>query len=290
MRITVTAGYGKSLHAIALIRQLAAQGHEVVLGLEVRALTAARLRFYLRRLGWRKLWSKARAKLLPGASRSSHADEVTPMRDYLRAQRITSRTVSQACRRVGARHVRVASLNIPRSCVALRGSRPDLVVYAGGGILRREFIEIPRLGVLNAHGGPLPAFRGMNVAEWALLHGVRPTVTVHYIDTGVDTGPILLQKSLPTDAWSSIARGRGIATRVGVEALLKAVQRIADGKAMAQPQRVAAGRQYFVMAEPLLEVLECWLAQKRTPVVNADDFAFPTGATDSVPRATESIS
>jgi folate-dependent phosphoribosylglycinamide formyltransferase PurN len=275
MRLAVTAGYGGSLHAVALIHELAARGHDVAVVLEVRVLNSRRLRFYLRQLGWRKLWHKARSRWRAGSHAGDLAEETAPILEHLRAQQIPSRRVSQACKATDARLVRVAGLNAARALDALRSADVDLVVYAGGGILRRSFIEIPRLGVLNGHGGPLPCFRGMNVSEWALFHGVRPLVAVHFIDPGIDTGPLLLQRPIPVQPGDSIARVRGVAVRVTVEALLEAVQLVADNAVRAVPQDLPAGRQYFTMADPLLEVVQRWLREGRTPVIDADAFAFP---------------
>jgi methionyl-tRNA formyltransferase len=198
------------------------------------------------------------------------------MLEYVREQHISSSTVSQACRALGTRLLRVNGLNTPRSLAALRSADVDLVVYAGGGILRTSFFEIPRLGVLNCHGGPLPCFRGMNASEWALFHGVRPLVAVHYINAGIDTGPVLFQRPIPIEPGDSIARVRGVAVRVTVEALLEAVHLVANGSAQAVPQDLPAGRQYFTMADPLLDVVQRWLNEGRTPMVHADTFAFPS--------------
>ena len=265
MRIAVTAGFGKSLHTITLIHQLADRGHDVALGLEVGVLSIRRLQVYLRRLGWRGLYDKVRSKLLTGRPDLEHAEEVIPMREYMAELGITARSVSAACDLVQARHLKVKNLNDPRAINALRQAQLDLIVYSGGGILKKTFIESARLGVLNAHGGPLPEFRGMNVAEWALFHGVPPVVTVHQIDIGIDTGPILLEKPIPREAWASISRGRGVATRVGVQALLEAVDNIANDRTKTRPQDPGIGRQYFVLAPPLLEVIQYWLDRKMTP-------------------------
>lgn len=264
LRVAVTAGYSRSLHAIALLHELQTRGCEVVLGLEVSALQWRRLRGYLRQIGMRKLAAKVRAKLGGPGPGGNFAGEVAPMAAFLRERGIKSRSVAAACRRVRARYVRVSSLNGAAAIRALRKAAIDLVVYGGGGIVRGEFLQTPRLGVLNAHGGPLPRFRGMNAAEWALLHAVAPTVTVHFMDAGIDTGPILLERPIPAVAWTSIAGGRGAATRVGVEALLEAVERIAAGGGLAMPQEAEAGRLYHVMAEPLLEVLEYRTAVARS--------------------------
>jgi hypothetical protein len=135
--------------------------------------------------------------------------------------------------------------------------------------------------VLNAHGGPLPPIRGMNASEWALFHGVDPTVTMHLMDTGIDTGPMIMHRPIPTESWrSSIARGRGEAARVGVEGLLDAVDLLAKGTVEPTPQSYGDGRQYFIIADPLLEVLERWIADGRTPVMDAATFRFPAPAAD----------
>jgi len=265
VRIAVTAAYAKSLHAIGLIHGLAAAGHEVALALEVSVWNAARLRFYLRLLGWRKLLARARARMLGGRRDDDATPEVAPMREFLREREIRSQTVSQACRAVGARRLRVRSLNDAAAIHALRAAAPDLVVYAGGGILRRAFIQTPRLGVLNAHGGPLPAFRGMNAAEWALLHGTPPRVVTIFVDEGVDTGPLLMERPIPIAAGDGVARLRGVATRVSVEALLETVAELGRGERTARPQRPEDGRQHFVMAAPLVDVLDAWLREGRTP-------------------------
>ena len=70
-----------------------------------------------------------------------------------------------------------------------------LVVLAGYmALLTPGFLARFRDGVLNVHPALLPAFPGLHAIEQALAHGVNVFgVTVHYVDEGVDTGPIILQ-------------------------------------------------------------------------------------------------
>jgi phosphoribosylglycinamide formyltransferase-1 len=79
----------------------------------------------------------------------------------------------------------------------LDGHRVELVVCAGWmGILTPAFLD--RHVAINVHPALLPAFPGAHGARDALAHGVRVTgVTVHLVDAGVDTGPILLQDAVP---------------------------------------------------------------------------------------------
>lgn len=76
---------------------------------------------------------------------------------------------------------------------------PDLVVSAGFmKILGQEFLE--RFGglTINTHPALLPSFKGAHAVRDALAYGVKVTgSTVHFVDSGVDTGPIIAQKAVP---------------------------------------------------------------------------------------------
>jgi phosphoribosylglycinamide formyltransferase-1 len=80
--------------------------------------------------------------------------------------------------------------------IEARGAR--LVVLAGYmQLLTPGFLARFPLAVVNVHPALLPAFPGLRAVEQALAHGVRVFgVTVHYVDEGVDTGPIILQRAV----------------------------------------------------------------------------------------------
>lgn len=70
---------------------------------------------------------------------------------------------------------------------------PDVVVLAQSGIVKDAVINSARSGVLNAHPGWLPQYRGVDIPQWT-LHDDRPEMlasTLHYVDVGIDTGPIV---------------------------------------------------------------------------------------------------
>ena len=65
-------------------------------------------------------------------------------------------------------------------------------------IFHKNIINIPTLGAINCHAGKLPFYRGRNVLNWVLINDESEFgVTVHYIDEGIDTGDIILQKCFP---------------------------------------------------------------------------------------------
>jgi len=75
----------------------------------------------------------------------------------------------------------------------------DLVVLAGYmQMLSPEFVERFRGMVINVHPALLPAFPGIDAVQQAIDHGAKITgVTVHFVDEGMDSGPIILQRPVP---------------------------------------------------------------------------------------------
>lgn len=77
----------------------------------------------------------------------------------------------------------------------------DLVVLAGFmRILTPYFVKNYKHRIINLHPALLPSFPGIHTTKQALEYGVKITgVTVHFVDDGVDTGPIILQSIVPVD-------------------------------------------------------------------------------------------
>jgi len=81
----------------------------------------------------------------------------------------------------------------------IEAREPDLVVLAGYmQLLSPEFVARFRNRVINVHPALLPAFPGIDAVQQAIDHGSKITgVTVHFVDEGVDSGPIILQRPVP---------------------------------------------------------------------------------------------
>jgi phosphoribosylglycinamide formyltransferase-1 len=81
----------------------------------------------------------------------------------------------------------------------LKAKEVDLVCLAGYmKILSDNFIEAFAGKIINIHPSLLPAFPGLHPQRQALEHGAKISgCTVHFVDTGVDTGPIILQSAVP---------------------------------------------------------------------------------------------
>jgi folate-dependent phosphoribosylglycinamide formyltransferase PurN len=172
------------------------------------------------------------------------------------------------CAHLGIPVHEVASVNDPQAVSLVRNLQPDFAIHAGAGLLRKEILAVPRFGTLNAHMGLLPQFRGMNVAEWSALLGHPTGVTVHFIDPGIDTGPIIARRNVDTRGCRSISDLRTIIDNAQVELLGEVVQLICNSPERplsARVQSAGDGRQYFRMHHELKSILEERLAGRQDP-------------------------
>src|SRR6476620_2593144 len=82
---------------------------------------------------------------------------------------------------------------------ALQEARVDLVVLAGFmRVLKGEFLRAFAGRIINIHPSLLPSFPGLQAWRQALEYGVKVTgCTVHYVDAGIDSGPIIGQQTVP---------------------------------------------------------------------------------------------
>jgi folate-dependent phosphoribosylglycinamide formyltransferase PurN len=112
------------------------------------------------------------------------------------------------CRQV----IATGDMNSARLRRDLRRLAPDWLVLAGGGILLPEIIEIPRLGVLNAHPALLPWVRGCGIVGHSLEQGVALGATVHYVDKGIDTGQVVARRLLAVEPGPALLVDLELAT------------------------------------------------------------------------------
>ncbi|MBI5877577.1 MAG: methionyl-tRNA formyltransferase [Chloroflexi bacterium] len=84
---------------------------------------------------------------------------------------------------------------------ALRALQPDLIVVAAYGlILPQSVLDIPPLHCINIHASLLPKYRGASPITHAILNGERETgITLMQMEAGLDTGPIIAQRTVPID-------------------------------------------------------------------------------------------
>lgn len=144
----------------------------------------------------------------------------------------------------GAIHRHLPDLHASGALAQVRALAPDLGVVFGCYRLRRELFGIPRLGTVNVHLGRAPEFRGSSPGFYEMLAGVPEIgVTVHRVDDGLDSGPILLQETFRLDLapeGDPVAYLQQLQAQVlmpnGVRMMAEAVGRIGRGEMVERPQ------------------------------------------------------
>ncbi|PYK51358.1 MAG: methionyl-tRNA formyltransferase [Verrucomicrobia bacterium] len=126
----------------------------------------------------------------------------------------------------------------PHAIEEIRAITPDvIVVMAYGQILPRAVLEIPKIACLNLHASLLPRWRGAAPIQAAIAAGDQETgITVMYMDEGLDTGDILLERKLdilPTDTGASLHERLA---QVAPEALFESLRLLTAKSAPRIPQ------------------------------------------------------
>lgn len=143
----------------------------------------------------------------------------------------------------------------------------DIGLHGMGVIYRRPVLEAFRHGILNAHIGLLPPFRGRSVVEWSLLSGAPLGTSVFFIDEGIDTGDRFVlwrpaSKPLPPTV-EALRAGLFAADGTSYAAALSQLRTPAFRPAL---NDVARGQRYYVMSQ-LLRPLAQWALDSRRAAV-----------------------
>lgn len=140
-----------------------------------------------------------------------------------RGQEIVYSPVKQATLAHGIPVWQPGSLKRPENIEALAAYEADLyIVAAFGQILPQAVLDQPRYGTLNIHASLLSKYRGVSPISEAILQGdTEAGVTIMLLDAGVDTGPMLLKKSIPISEDETTGSLTGKLANLGAQALLE---------------------------------------------------------------------
>ena len=256
MRVVVLCSSPYSETGCAVAARLAQVGYAPVGALTLPSWDRNTLLRKLGQWGLRESLHYAVAKLRPGEA----TNRMQVLNPYLGRSLRHDGGVFRSLHEVGRAYkfpvVSCSDQNSPRAVAQLRQWSPDLAIFTGGNILRDEVLKIPRLGILNSHLALLPEIRGMSSPEWSLLCGVPVGITIHFMDSGIDTGPIVLRREFAgagdCDSLTDL-RNRMIAE--GIELIAEAAAGLDRGtvSGVAQTER-ETDRQFFVMHERLKTV------------------------------------
>lgn len=122
------------------------------------------------------------------------------------------------------------SINSEESIHKIKSYKPDLLVsIAGNQIFKKKLIEIAPKGCLNVHTALLPKYRGLMPTFWVLKNDEKYTgVSVFFVDEGIDSGPIIVQKKVEIGNRSQEELIK-YTKQIGMEAIIEAIKKIQQG-------------------------------------------------------------
>ena len=166
----------------------------------------------------------------------------------------------------------VSNYHSQDSIALMRAADADLGVILGTNILKESVFKIPRLGSINVHQGLAPYYRGCPAVFWELFNGEREVgLTVHFVESKVDTGDIVLQQTVPleydysygADFDSFITKYREGLVNACARLVADAVQALAQGTAALRTQDTSLGKRYRLPIKKEKDELKRRLRERR---------------------------
>ena len=106
--------------------------------------------------------------------------------------------LQETCKKNNIEYIREQNINSNTVVEKVIEISPDILITAHfEKLIKKELLSIPKLGCLNLHPSILPKYRGMSPQHWPIINGDDKTgITIHFIDEGIDTGNIVLQREI----------------------------------------------------------------------------------------------
>ena len=120
--------------------------------------------------------------------------------------------------------------NNPEYIDFLKNKNIDIIINQSQFIIRKPFLNVPKIGILNRHNALLPKNRGRLTPFWVLYNKEKETgVSIHFVEEGIDSGPIVVQEKILVDkneTFTSLVKKN---YQVAPKAMLKALSLIEEG-------------------------------------------------------------
>jgi methionyl-tRNA formyltransferase len=123
------------------------------------------------------------------------------------------------------------SINSEKSLKTIKSYNPDLLIsIAGNQIFKQPLIDLAPKGCINLHTALLPKYRGLMPSFWVLKNNETETgISVFFVDKGIDSGPILVQKKIPINNDMNQSQLIKLSKRIGMDAIIEAIELIKSG-------------------------------------------------------------
>ena len=158
-----------------------------------------------------------------------------------RGMKMTESAVKKYAVEKGIPVLQPEKLKNPGFLQQLQLLRADVQVVVAFRMLPEVVWNMPPMGTINVHGSLLPQYRGAAPINWAIINGEKETgVTTFKLQHEIDTGNILLQRTIPIHENETAGELHDKMKEVGAALLVETIQQLAGGKLAEAPQKVVS--------------------------------------------------
>lgn len=193
--------------------------------------------------------------LRPSARRpQSDSADLTALLARMGCQERTVEEIAERFPNVRVRYF--TNFNSDRCLAELKALRPSYGVFTGGGIIREKTLETFEHGIIHAHPGILPQYKGMDVVQWAVLEGRYDAIgsTCQIMSPALDAGALLSNDLIDSTASKSLNDLRTAVVERKIDLLAATCSGFVSGRITAT-EHPESGRQYMLMHPRLVEVV-----------------------------------
>jgi len=155
-------------------------------------------------------------------------------------------SVELVCQKHKVAFSKIDTINSKKILGEVKDLQPDIILsLAAPEVFCSDLLSIPRLACLNIHSSLLPQYRGINANFWVLAKGETETgVTIHYMNSGIDSGRILLQKKIEIEENWSLHSLYLKVIDIGSDMIAECINTLSTGKMTTFENKVSEGA-YF---------------------------------------------
>ncbi len=247
--IIITASHINSLPTQILVESLRRKDLKIHSVIAVSIFQRKRIKRIFKNYDVEYLINKVKEAIFP----NHEFNKNNLLKDLANDMHFTPEGLKIWCKKYKVNLLTVNDINSDKSINYIKKINNRIILYSGGGILRKNFLYNSKT-IINAHAGPLPDIRGINAAEWSLITNSRPEVTVHLINEGIDTGEIIKSYLYDRSKCKNISNLREKAIITGIRGMVDVVENRIYKKIKIQKniKPINSSKQYYTLS-PILK-------------------------------------
>jgi methionyl-tRNA formyltransferase len=141
------------------------------------------------------------------------------------------------------------SIHSPKVIKWLKNITPEIGIHGINVIYRKELLECFKVGLLNAHLGTLPKYRGKNVVAWSIFNGDETGISTFIIDEGIDTGKrIIHSEIINTKFCNNVNDAKNILLSKVNFMYAMSIQKLSSDNIKFRENNISLGKRYYKMS------------------------------------------